>query len=58
MAIKKFYLVGEGDASNALDIDISDASDLESLKLLIAGQFAITVPDGISLNVGLEDSVS
>ena len=47
MAVKNFFLVGEGEPSAALDIDISNTSDMESLKLLIAGQFAITAPEGM-----------
>ena len=46
MVTQKFYLVGE-DVTSTLDIDISDVNDLESLKTLVAGQFAIVKPDGM-----------
>lgn len=45
MASKQFYLVGD-DESTALDVDVSAASDLQSLKLVIAGNFAIVEHSG------------
>lgn len=47
MSPKKFYLVGEGKPDDALDIDISSASGLDSLKFLIAGEFVITAPESM-----------
>lgn len=45
MASKQFYLLGD-EASTALDVDVSTASDIGSLQLLIAGHFAIVEPSG------------
>jgi hypothetical protein len=45
MSTTRFYLVGE-DASAGLDISISDVEDVDTLKALIAGQFAIVQPSG------------
>ncbi len=51
MVSKKFYLVGEGESAT-IDIDVSSAPDWESLKILVAGQFAITAADSMrALNV-------
>lgn len=44
--MQRFYLVGE-DAASALDVDISTAKDVETLKALVAGQFAIVEPSGV-----------
>ena len=46
MSMTKFFLVGE-DASAGLDIGISDVEDMDALKALIAGQFAIVQPSGM-----------
>jgi hypothetical protein len=45
MGSQKFYLVGEGDAS-ALEVDISGVNDIEALKSLLSGQFAVVEPSG------------
>jgi hypothetical protein len=45
MASQSFYLLGE-DAKQAVTIDISDASDVDTLKQLLAAEFHIVEPKG------------
>ncbi|KAK2612287.1 hypothetical protein QQS21_001713 [Conoideocrella luteorostrata] len=46
MGSNQFYLLGE-DASTAIDIDFSDAGDIEELQHLVAAHFAIVDHKGI-----------
>lgn len=45
MSTQKFYLAGEAE-DQPLELDISGASDLNALKLQIAGEFHVVQPDG------------
>lgn len=53
MASKQFYLLGD-EESTALEVDISSASDIGALQLLIAGHFAIVEPSGETIEPLLE----
>ena len=55
--MQRFYLVGE-DAASALDVDISTAKDVETLKTLVAGQFAIVEPSGVLTYIFLTEAVA
>lgn len=44
---KSFFLAGE-EPSTAIDVDISSATDYDSLRLVIAGNFAIADQTGIA----------
>ena len=57
MAVQRFYLAGD-DAANALDINISEANDLDALKLLVAGQLAIVEPGGDTNRVTSKQTIS
>ena len=45
MATQRFYLAGEAE-DQPIELDISGASDLATLKLQIAGEFHILQQDG------------
>lgn len=47
MTTKQFYLYGQ-DASKTVDVDLSTAQDLPSLKGAIAGQYGIVRPEDIT----------
>lgn len=44
---KSFFLAGE-EPSTAIEVDISSATDLDALKLVVAGNFAIADQTGIA----------
>lgn len=48
MVTQRFFLAGE-DEKHALELDICGTTDLDALKLQVAGEFHIVQPDGKAL---------
>lgn len=48
MVSKQFHLLGEDPATHAKEIDIATVTDEDELRHVIAANFAIVQPSGIS----------